>query len=308
MTGKQEIKLTMYVGTEQYLTDNASIVEVLPNFQVYFGNFKDAIASIQIATGKQIFNQSGYGTEKGLDRDELVSVAADTARKLTAFAVNDNNQVLLKEVDIPESTFKHSRDMLLKELAQGVYNRAQTHLSHLADYGITEVTQNNLKNAIANYGESIPKPLLGKTEQKKGTAQLVKQFKAGDEALAKIDLLVEIVKTSQPDFYNGFKTVRKLISTGTRSLALKGIVTDAATGEPLKGVKLTFAPVETGTPAKGTKAPAVLVKKTAAKGGLNVKALAAGVYEVTATKNGYKEQMVTVAVNESETAMLKIQL
>jgi len=44
------------------------------------------------------------------------------------------------------------------------------------------------------------------------------------------------------NFYNGYKTARKIIETGTSSLSLKGVITDAATGEPLKGVTINFCP------------------------------------------------------------------
>jgi hypothetical protein len=193
----------------------------------------------------------------------------------------------------------------LKEFAQGVFNRVEANLAFLVDYGLNEESLQALKAAIDAYGVSIPKPRLSIAENKQATSLLTKLFEEGDIYLVKMDVLVEIVRTSHSGFYEGYKNARRLISVGVGSLALKGLVTDANTGEPLKGVKLSFAAVNT---TGGGQTAAVLVKITASKGGLHLKTLAEGMYEVTASKNGYKPQVVQVAVNASETAELRIQL
>jgi len=130
-----------------------------------------------------------------------------------------------------------------------------------------------------------------------------------------MDAAVEIIRLTQPNFYNGYRTARKVISTGKSKLAVKGTITDAATGEPLKGVTVSFCPecVEpTGQAAanamSAAKEEVVLTKRTAEKGGFNIKSLPEGVYKVTAKKNGYKEQVVAVAVNDGEMGDLNVEL
>jgi uncharacterized membrane protein len=51
-----------------------------------------------------------------------------------------------------------------------------------------------------------------------------------------------------------------------------------------------------------------LVKKTAEKGGFNVKNLASGTYQVTLKKVGYTEQVVTISVNDGEMTELNVSL
>lgn len=305
MTGKQETKLTMYVGVDKQVMDNSTIVNQLPNFQFNYEKFKETIAAIQVTTGIQVFDKSGFGSEKDLYREELVRLVADTARKMMAFAVNQNNQVLLKEVDITESTLKRSRDTILKELAQGIFNRAQTYLPLLSDYGLNDANLEALKSAIAAYSEAIPKPRLSIAEQKQATLQLAKLFEEADTYLDKMDVLVEIVRTNQIGFYEAYRNARKLINVGVGTLALKGLVKEANTGEPVNGASLRFVLQNTSQSGKATEA---FVKKTAAKGGINLKTLTEGMYEVTASKNGYKTRVVTVAVNASDTTEMLIEL
>lgn len=53
---------------------------------------------------------------------------------------------------------------------------------------------------------------------------------------------------------------------------------------------------------------AVITNRTAEKGGFNIKSLPEGVYKVTIKKNGYKEQVVTVAVTDGEMGDLNVEL
>jgi hypothetical protein len=56
------------------------------------------------------------------------------------------------------------------------------------------------------------------------------------------------------------------------------------------------------------KAAEAIVKKTAEKGGFNIKSIPAGMYNVTISKNGYKNLVETVAVSDGEQTELNVQL
>jgi len=121
-----------------------------------------------------------------------------------------------------------------------------------------------------------------------------------------------MVKLLQPNFYNGYKSVRRLIASGRSKLAVKGLVTDLASGEPLRMALLTFVPEGNGSMAipatPGNTPTPVLVKKTARKGGFVIKSLPAGKYSVSCSKTGYAGQTATLTVVESELSQLSVQL
>lgn len=315
MTIRQESKLSMYLAVLDYLTANSSIVNPLPNYSGYFRTFQDSITQIQTYAEQQMFDKKGISLSKQQIRENLVALAADTSRRLTAYAKFANNQVLLAEIKFTDSALKRGADTLLRDYAQGLYDRAQSNLPALADYGITAATQTALQNEIASFVHSIPKPRLGITEKKQSTIQLATNFDVADDALNNIDTIIDIVKVAQANFYNGYKNARKIVLTGTNSLTLKGFVTDAATGEPIKGVTLNFCP-ECAEPTQkaaangmsAAKEEIALTKKTAEKGGFNIKSLPEGVYRVTVKKNGYQEQVVTVTVNDGELGDLNVEL
>ena len=241
MNSIQESKISMYLGTCDLFNTNASIVNQLPNFQGYFTTLKTSIISIQNFGEFQNFDKTGLAITKKQARLTLSLLAADTARKLTALAAFTNNQVLLNEMNYSDSDFKRCTDAQLRDVAQGTYNRAQTNLTALAPCGATAATQTSLQTAITNFVTAIPKPRVGIAEKKQSTLQLQNYFKIADNALANIDIIINLIKLTQPNFYSNYKTIRKIVNTSTGSLILKGLVTDVETGEPIKGAIVEFS-------------------------------------------------------------------
>jgi hypothetical protein len=308
MTIEQESRLSMYLATRDYLVPNSSIIKGLPSFQENFTSFQSTIMQIQDIAEQQKIDKTGITEGKNQLRMALAELAADNSRKLTAFAKLNNNPTLLGEVKFNESDLKRCADTALKDYSQIVYDRAQANISALADYGITEATQNSLLNAINAYNASIAKPKIGITERSQATKQLVVLFKMADASLSNMDATVEIIRLAQPNFYNGYKAVRKVVETGAGSLALRGCAIDVLTGEPVMGVTFKFFSDENTDKETAAHGNASLIKKTAEKGSFNVKNINEGVYQVRVTKPGYKEKIITVSVAEGEMTDLRVGL
>jgi hypothetical protein len=309
MTNKQESKYSMELALRDFLNQNATITATLPNFGTLFPTFTGNINQIQIIREQQETDKTGIAVNKDLLRADLVAKALDISRKTEAYAKMTNNAVLTREVHYSETDLKKAADTILKDRALLIYDKANANLAALATYGITAAILATLKSAIDLFNASIPKPRLGITEKKQATDQLDKLFKANDAILETFDTIVEVVRLTQPVFYAAYKNNRKVVETGTGSLSVKGLITDATTGAPLKGVSVSFSLDGAAVKAKAaTNAKPDLVKKTAEKGGFNIKTLTAGIYVVTIKKNGYADQVTTVAVSDGEMSELNVQL
>jgi len=310
MNSKQQSKYNMYLTADEFLSANDSITTTLPRYQEFRASFQNGISQIRSSNEQQSIDKSGIANKKSQLRKLLVKLGADTSRKIQSYAKIENNQILLSEAKFTESDFKSASDSDLETFAQSTYDTAQTQLGNLAQYGVTNETQNDLIRALTDFRAAMPTPRNGAIGTKLSTEQIAKAFTATDKALDNIDALVEIVRISQPEFYSGYKSARKIIDTAVGSLQVKGFVTDASTGEGLKGATVSFELNNNSNgllKAKASSSESVK-KKTADKGGFNIKTLTEGTYSATVSKNGYADVVTTIAVTNGELAMLNVEL
>lgn len=308
MKNLQGNKLSMYLVVRDYMKANAEVLNPLPNFATNQAIFENAIMQIQASGEEQNYNKTGIAGGKHLLRQTLITLAADTSRKLSAYAKFNNDQKLLKEIKYNESSLRRRADINLRDAVMGLYDRVQPIVNLLGDYGITEATQTNLLNAIDAYSAAMPKTRLAIAEKKQSTAHLTALFQTAETALKNIDTAVGIVRLSQVDFYNGYKSARKVVSAGRSSYSVKGVVIDASTGEPLKAATIKFVTNMAHAKAKSINRNGEIIKKSAEKGGFILKSLAEGTYQVVVSKPGYKDETTTLHVSNGEISMMNIQL
>ena len=152
----------------------------------------------------------------------MITLGADTARKLTSFAKLTNNPILLGNVNLTETDFKRFSDESLKDYAQIIYNAAEPIVSELTNYDITADTQAVLLSAINIYNEVLASPNLAETIKKQATEKLALLFIECEGYVVNMAVAVEIVRLKEPIFYLGFKTAQKITVRGKVKLSLKG--------------------------------------------------------------------------------------
>jgi hypothetical protein len=307
MNKKQENRFSMYLVSVDFCEKNTEITKPLPSFSTNLTNLKTTCDQIHVIVEEQAADTSGTTAGKNDLRENLIVLGADTSRKLVAFAKLSKNQILLKEINYTESDLRHLPDTVLADTVKLIYDRAQTHLDSLASYMVTEKTQAALLQAITDYKAVLASPRVEKVSQVQATKQLAELFVAGDTALENMDAVVEIVRLTQANFYVGYKAARKIVEAGNRKMSVRGLVTDEQTGEPVKGVVISFWPDGDATKTYAAD-EATLVKKTAEKGGFYVSSMPAGTYRVTLQKVGYAEQILTAYVNDGELTTVDVKL
>jgi hypothetical protein len=300
MTSKEEDRLIMFLTLCRYLVNHPEITIKLPNFATNFQIFNNAVLDIQKNAEEQKFSMKGITQVKNQLKEDLTVLTADYVRKLGAYAKFNHNTPLADEVSVSESKLRQMADAVIKTYSQQIYNLTQPLVAQLAEYGIDAEMQTKLAGLIEAYNQSLGTPGVERSESAQLTKQRNTLFATAEGALENMDTAVEIVKVTEVDFYNGYKSARKVIERGAGTLAVKGIVIDAQTGAAIKGVSVSFC--------IDGKTDVVLEKKTADKGGFTVKNLAAGMYKVCFKKNGYAEHTEIVVVNSREMTDLKISL
>lgn len=296
MTKFQENKINSLETLNLFCDQQAGITANLPEFDSNLGVLRDTIAEIKTTGEKQKTGLTGIAVDKKQLRIRLINLGSDSARKLTSYAKLKNQFTLLGTIDFTISDFNRFSDLELRDNCQIVYDAAQGILPELGSYFINVDTQSDLQAAITDFNSSMNAPRLGTTAKSQLTKQLVVLFKRAEVAVANMNASVELIRTSNPDFYNGYQTAGKVIKRGMVSLSVKGLVTESQTSNPIKGVTVTFTPINGSAQlSRSAGIPAGLVKKTAAKGGFNIKSLEGGTYQVLFQKPGYTE--ITQEVN-----------
>jgi hypothetical protein len=307
MTNKQEATEKMSVAGVAFLLANPTITAGLPNFANYFTVIQTTNTQIQAAQVQQEADKSGDTEAKKVAKTSLITQAMDVSRRVVAYATNVGNNALLALVNYTESDLKRSSDTKLISSCQVIRDSANANVAALATYGVTAAILTALQASITNFSATIPKVRVDSTDKGESTKLLAGLFKTLVSNWAKIDTLVEMVRTAQPNFYAEYKLVRKVIVQGTGSLALKVQANDAQSGEALANVSLTLTPASTALRAAST-SQKTAVKKTAKGGGANYKGLADGEYTVVAKKPGFKDVTTTVSVVNGEFTVLEIRM
>lgn len=297
----------MYLSVRDYNAAGGAVINSIPNMAGYQTILVGNIVQIQTIRQQQELDKTGIAVNKGELRVDLINKAVDVAKKVEAYAVFVNNYQLKNEVHYVPSDLKSSADTILRDKCQVINDKATANLSNLSTYGVSAAILSAFQTAITAFNASIPKPRLGQVDKKDATAQLKVLFENTDKILSKMDAMIEVIRTSNLNFYNGFKSARIIIESGTGSIALKGMAVDATSGEHLKNVEFVFTP-ENPENFKLLHKGINLTKKTAVKGSFYFKFLPAGTYTVTVSKKGFVSQTHTVNVINGEMAVFMVEM
>lgn len=297
MTTKQEIKLKMYLSTDEFLVKNEPLTKELPEFPASFSEFRNTVNQIKLINEQQENVRTGVAKDKKAIRNTLISLAADNSGKVFAYAKVTNNKELLDAVNFSISDLGRMTDVALRSYAESLNKKIQVLIQSLTKYGINAATQKKFGEVIAAYDNSFAKPRLSIAEKREVTKLMESLFISAEAQIVKLDAIIGIIRYDQVKFFNGYKTVRKLVNFSSGLVSLKAAANDLATSEPLKGAIFTFK--NNGT---------TITKRTADKGGFYIKNMKTGTYEVLVKREGYKEKVVTVSIQDGERSELIVEL
>ena len=278
-------------------------------FAATYNLWVSKIPLIEANRDAQTLETTGITTDKTAKRAAMVEKALFMENRLQSYANVNSNPELLESIQYSASDLKKARDTDVVGICNTILARAIANAAAIVTYGVTAAMITDLQVAIAAYSATLAKPKAAKSQTKTATENLAKLFKEADELLFKrLDLDIELFKTSKPEFYSQYKTARMIISTGGGATSVLGSVTNAANGEAVKGVSFTFVEESSGLmKAAATEEVKHIVKKSADKGKFRA-SLPENTYRVIVEKIGFKKQEITITVISGETTNLNVEL
>lgn len=309
MNTNQEDKLSMYYvvknTAEKYQTTWVTNAVFAATYNLWVAK----IPLIETNRDAQTLETTGITTDKTAKRTAMTEKALFMENRLQSYANVTNNPELLESIQYSASDLKKARDTDVVGICNTILAKVNANAAAIVAYGVTAVMITDLQAAITAYATTLAKPKAAKSQTKTATENLVKLFKEADDLLIKrLDLDIELFKTSKPEFYSQYKTARIIISTGGGATSVLGSVTNASNGEALKGVTFTFVAENNGLmKAAATETAKPIVKKSADKGKFRA-SLPENTYRVTVEKIGFKKQEVIITVANGETTNINIEL
>ncbi|MBS1794867.1 MAG: carboxypeptidase regulatory-like domain-containing protein [Acidobacteria bacterium] len=241
MNAKHESKFTMYRGVERHLETNSDIIAAVPAVGAAFEAFRAVIAAIVAATRATGVNLSGIAVDKSNSRQTLAQTAADIAGFIRAYATVIGNNTLRAEVNYPVSKIVRIRDEQVVPRCQIIHDRGAENLRELESYGVTQSRLDELQRAIDLYAAKTPVTRAALSHRKMLNQKLRDLFREGDEILGeRLDPLMRNFRTTAADFYRTYESIREIRDPLTTPTTLKGRITDAADGTPVKGAAVTL--------------------------------------------------------------------
>ncbi len=287
MTSNQERKLSMYQVVYALLTSTlASIIAQMPLINQMIITLGTNINAILDYESSQILDRTGIRQTKKSLAEQLIIKAIDIANRISAYAANTGNLVLLKEVNYSLSYLEKQADNVLLSEVNTIHQKANDNITNLEDYGLLPNDLVEFKQSIDQFEVYIPKPRASILEKKDATVSL-KQLFVNTDALLKnnLDPLIKVVQFSQPHFYKTYKESRNIIQAGTRALALRCTVKDT-NGIAIQGVKAVTSNMK----------PLI----TKSKGVFYAKNFPQGTHTFIFSKEGYTDQTVTITIVNNE--------
>jgi hypothetical protein len=306
MNTLQRTQVDMQLALRNCVLQNEADAKKTPKFWDNYVILQSATDEIQEIGKAQGANRTGIAIDKNKVKKNLITLAAKYSRKIALYAKTTNSDTLLKETKYNEGQLERLAEVILIEKAMTIHTAAQANIEKLAEQGITPETQKVFMDTIISLNNILKTPRSSVAERKKSTERLVILFKTADAALEIMDYAVESVKDELVDFYNAYKTARKIVDSNTGNIALKGLAVDVATKEPLQGADFIF--IHDGGDLQQPGTNGKIKKRTAAKGSFHIRNMMPGTYKVTVKRPGYKLKEVVVSIAGGERSDLKVEL
>jgi len=218
MNNKQIAKQNMHQAVLLALEENAGIYASVPAFQNAADEFKALVSEIDETARLQLKSTVEAATAEKADTEiTLVNETVKVANALYAMAMVTNNEALLPKARMTKSMLYSSSDRNALILARNIFSLAGDHTEELADYGIDAEAIAQLEQATNAYEQQIAGPRAAISGRKSITSQLAALFARADTLLNdRIDKMMSLFKTSQPDFYAVYFNARNIINTAAR--------------------------------------------------------------------------------------------
>ena len=215
MNTREKNKMSMFRAVEAIVSQHQETVDAMAPLSEAVTAFRQAIADILRQDKSYIGVTEGVIAAKNSSLDELVERALRLGNGMYAFGRKSGNEQLKSAGGITMSDLGRMREADIEQYCSRIAELIQTCAAELAPYGIPADEIQAFANAIEAYRSQVGEKEVRTAESRAARKALYSTFDKADEILNEdIDVLIELVKTNNVDFYNQYRATRGIRDLG----------------------------------------------------------------------------------------------
>jgi hypothetical protein len=218
MNDRQNAKLSMYQLVYNTCLEYAPVYSGAPVFLSSLEALNQGIARIRETERQQAEAEvKGPTLEKAGVEDFLIQSLLKVGSAVYVYAFENGDTDLLIKSNLNKSMLHRMENNVLLVTANEIAAIVTLLIQKLGGYGINQTDLDELASYTAAFESLIVKPRTTIDKHKLYTQNLIRRFSETDSILYdKLDKLINLFKTSSPDFYHNYKIARNIINTSVR--------------------------------------------------------------------------------------------
>ena len=225
MNKQQLARVEMFRAVIALCVKYGNITGIIPAFKLAFNKLSSNVAAIKAA--ELIENQTSKSVtgSKNELKGLLTDITTDVVAGLFAMATETNNVDLLAKVSYSPSDLQKMKQETLLTVASAIYELAENYGRELENYGISSTMVNSIPGIIDNFSTAIPTPRI-QDAARKAAANTIKNLLTETSGIQKnqMDKTALILKKDNPDFYDEYRTARKIVKPRVTHTSVHGSI------------------------------------------------------------------------------------
>lgn len=216
MKRHQKNKFLMIDAVASYLSGNQSVtasIPVIAENTARLISIQDTILSfeeLQSSAARVAVAKKAEARQKA----QFAGVAF--AGKLYSLGVQTGNAELINKYEVTISEFRDDRDVILTTKLLAMKDDVQDNLDALGPQGITRESFEEFSEIVDKYVTAVGKRESSYAERSAALKSIDSLFNDASLILKTLDKLIEEYRTKNPNFFNGYKSVRGIRDLGHR--------------------------------------------------------------------------------------------
>ena len=217
MNTHEKNKMMMFNATGAVLDRYEEVVNAMPPLAEARARFNGSVADISQRNSKYLGVIEGAVAAKNNSLDDLVERVFRLGNAVFSIGRKTGNEQYKSAGNVSIADLNHMRETDVELHCSKIAGIAKECADELSIFGVTAEEIEAFNKALETYRKMVDSKEVKTAESRAARKSLYECFDKADDILANdIDTLMELVKISNPDFYNQYRAARSIRDLGGR--------------------------------------------------------------------------------------------